>query len=377
MPLFGKKKQEEPPISKIQAKQLKEYKLNGPTSGLRFCNLKGKETLVASSLSAKKVSAMTPDGETLWSFTAGSPVLSLTTATFSGSNVVLAGSGGEVIAISETGKELWRYQMPEGSGISAGLWNLGTPARDSALNQLGTENVFFVTAGKLNGDDAIAAIARGSHMTEGPQIISSEGQLKSALKTKSLGMSRPVAIALSLLDFSPNGDAILGMEYHKAFGRVSVITEEGKSIKDFKVHIEEARDSGSPLPFKDKIRGRIVAGKFGGKNVFVIGTPYHISVAAVSLDGLQLWNYFTTRAKGPSSGVNDIQIGSLAGKLIVAVGCSDGSFHLVDEAGRRLDSWGYKYPVTNVACGIIGAKDAIAVGLYSGEIFAYTIELAG
>jgi len=76
------------------------------------------------------------------------------------------------------------------------------------------------------------------------------------------------------------------------------------------------------------------------------------------------------------SGVNDIKIGSLSGKSAVVVGCSDGSVHVIDEAGRRLDSWGYPVPVTNVDWGMIEGKDAIAIGLYDGRILTYTMKTA-
>lgn len=373
MPWFGKKKQEEPPVSKLLVAQYKEYRIPGPTSGLAFCTLQGKEAICASALNSKKISAVTTAGEDLWDFKANDSVFSLATANFGRKDVVIAGSGGKVLAVSENGEKLWQYVMPQGSGIMAGL-SSATVGLHELQNEIGYEDVYHIATGKLNGDDVIVAVAGGVYMTEGPQVITSEGEQRCALKTKTLGITRPIQIAGCLLDLSPVGDAILGMVNYKAYGKVSVISEEAKIIRDLKVHIDEARKSGGDLLIQDKRRGKLVGGKFGEKNVFVVGTPNHISVAAVSLDGTQLWNYFTTRAIGSMSGVNDMKIGSLGGKSAVVVGCSDGSVHVIDEAGRCLDSWGYPVPVTNVDWGKIEGKDAIAVGLYDGRILTYVIE---
>jgi hypothetical protein len=263
--------------------------------------------------------------------------------------------------------------MPQGSGIIAGLSSASVGLHE-LQNEIGFQDVYHIATGKLNGDDVIVAIAGGRYMTEGPQVITSSGQQRCALKTKTLGMTRPIQIAGCLLDLSPAGDALLGIVAYKAYGKASVISEEAKTIRDIKFHIDEARKIGGDLPLQDKRRGKLVGGKFGARNVFVVGTPNHVSVAAVSLDGTQLWNYFTTRAIGPMSGVNDIKIGSLAGNSAVIVGCLDSSVHIIDEAGRRLDFWECPAPVTNVDWGKIEGRDAVAVGLYDGQILTYTIE---
>ncbi len=375
MPWFGKKKQEKPPVSKLLVAQHKEYRIHGPTSGLAFCTLQGKEAICASALHSKKISAVALTGGDLWDFKTSDSVFSLAATNFGGKDVVIAGSGGKVLAVSETGEKLWQYAMPQGSGVMAGL-SSATVGLHELQNEIGYEDVYHIATGKLDGDDVVVAIAGGVYMTEGPQVITSEGEQRCALKTKTLGITRPIQIAGCLLDLSPVGDAILGMVNYKAYGKVSVISEEAKIIKDLKVHMDQARKGGGDLLLQDKRRGKLVSGKFGDKNVFVVGTPIHLSVAAVSLDGTQLWNYFPTRAIGPMSGVNDIRIGSLSGKSAVVVGCSDGSVHVVDEAGRRLDSWEYPVPVTNVDWGKIEGKDAIAIGLYDGRILTYTVETA-
>lgn len=376
MPLFGKKKQqEEPPANKLLVAKYGEYRMPGPTSGLAFCTLQGKEAICASTLNSKRISAVAIAGGDLWDFKASDSVFSIVTANFAGKDVLIAGSGAKVLAISENGEKLWQYAMPQGSGVMAGLSSATVGARE-LRNEIGYEDVYHVATGKLNGDDVVAAIAGGIYMTEGPQVITSEGEQRCALKTKTLGMTRPIQIAGCLLDFSPAGDAILGMVNYKAYGKVSVINEEAKIVKDLKVHIDEARKGGGNLPLQDKRRGKLVGGKFGDKDVFVVGTPNHTSVAAVSLDGTQLWDYHTTRAIGPMSGVNDIDIGSLDGKPAVLIGCSDGSVHIVDEAGRCLSSWGYPVPVTNVDWGKMEGRDAIAVGLYDGQILTYVMESA-
>ena len=375
MPWFGKKKQEEPPISKLTVDKCEEFRVPGPSSGLVFCTLQGKEAICASALHSKKIVAMTTAGAELWEFNTSDSVFSLAKANFAGKDVVIAGAGGKVLAISGEGEKLWEYAMPEGSGIIAGLSSASVSLHE-LQNEIGFEDVYHIATGKLNGDDVVVAVAGGRYMTEGPQVITSSGERKCGLKTKTLGMTRPIQIAGCLLDLSPTGDALLGIVAYKAYGKASVITEEAKTIRDIKFHIDEARKMGGALPIQDKRRGKLVGGKFGDKNVFIVGTPNHVSVAAVSLDGTQLWNYFSTRAIGPMTGVNDIKIGSLDGKHVVIIGCNDGSVHVVDEAGRRLDSWEYPVSVTNVDWGKIEGKDAIAIGLYNGQILTYVIESA-
>lgn len=373
-PWFGKKKQEEVPVSTLNLYEYGEFRAPGPTSGLVFFKLKGKDAICASAINSRKIKAMTPDGDEIWAYTAAHSIFSLARASFEGKDTIIAGGGGKVIAISAEGEKLWEYTMPAGSGIMAAL-SSGTSGLQRIMQDvIGFEDVYHLATGKLNGDDVVVALAAGIYMTEGPQVIRSDGTQKCALKTKTLGMTRPIQIAGCMLDLSPKGDALLGMVVYKAYGKVSVITQEAKMVRDIKFHIDEARKPGGPLPLPDKRRGRLIGGKFGERDVFVVGTPIHASVAAVSLDGTQLWNYFTTRAIGPMTGVNDVKIGSVGGKPAVLVGCLDNSAHIVDEGGHRMYYWepGIS-PVTNVDWGKIDGEDAIVVGLYDGQIKAYTI----
>jgi hypothetical protein len=372
-PWFGKKKQEEPDVSKLVRLEYRKYIVSGPTSGLAFCNLDGNEAICASALDSHKIKAWTTSGDQLWEFTSPYSVFSLVKGNFGGKDVIAIGGGGSVIAISEAGEKLWEYEMPEGSGIMSGLSG-ATIGLHEMQNVVGFGDVYHLAAGKLNNDDVIVAVAAGKYLMEGPQVIDSRGEQVCALKTKTLGMTRPIQIAGCMLDLLPSGDGFLGMVAYKAFGKASVITKEGKMIRDIKLHMDEARKPGSLLPLQDKRRGGLVSGKFGNQNVFIASSPHHISVAAVSLDGPQLWNYLTTRAIGDFSGVNDLKIGTLAGKPVVVAGCLDGSVHIIDEAGYRLDSWQSSIPVTNVGWGKIESKDAVAVGLYDGKVTTYTLE---
>lgn len=72
-----------------------------------------------------------------------------------------------------------------------------------------------------------------------------------------------------------------------------------------------------------------------------------------------------------NAGINDIAMGSINGHSIVVIGTFDHAVHLVASNGVQMDVWGYPSNVTNVACGKIKGKDAVAVGLYSGQVITY------
>lgn len=385
MPLFGKKKKEvEAPINGPSIAQYKTYTVPGATSGLVFCSLRGKEALVAGALNTRGLVAMSVDGEKLWDFDTGATVYSVATASFGGKTNVIAGSGGKVFAVSDSGEELWQYQMPATkSMLMKGLTGFAGTLRNLEYT-VGHDDVYHLVTGKLDGEDVVVAIAGGKYLTEGPQIISSRGEPRGALKAKTLGMERPIQIAGCLLDLSPSGDAIVAMISTKAYGKASMISKDGKVLRDLNVHMDHANKavqerSGPLSPYSlipDKFRGKLVAGKFGETSVIVVGTPIHRSVAAVSFDGTQLWNYETARKNDFPAGIYDVAIGSVNSQPVAIVGTMDGAVHLVSGNGSSLYSWKYENPVTNVAYGKIGGKDAIAVGQYTGQIFTYVAEPA-
>jgi hypothetical protein len=164
------------------------------------------------------------------------------------------------------------------------------------------------------------------------------------------------------------------------FNEVSVISSDGKVVKKLKAKLDLGpKDRYTQGGVQDKNRGKLVAGKLDGTDAVVFGAPETRSVAAVSLEGAQLWNYVTTEKgflgmSALNSGINDIALGSMNGHSIVVIGTFDGVIHIVSGNGARMDAWGYKSNVTNVACGKIKGKDALAVGLYNGQVIAYAVQ---
>jgi hypothetical protein len=376
MPLFGGKKKEEVPILiKPKMSQYKEYSIPGATSGLVFCNIQGREAIVVSALGTRGLETMSVDGEKLWSFDTGATVYSLTTANFGSNQVILAGSGEKVFALSEDGTELWRYQMPSTQSrwikgtLSLGKWT------QEAGKLYGYNDVYHLTAGRLDGEDAIVAIAGWEHYYEGPQIISSQGKQVCSLKRKVLGTRQPFQVIGCLLDLSPRRDSVLAVLTSMSPGmykEISIISKDGNITGKLKVDIDLApKDRFTEGGIQDKERGKLVTGKLNGADVAVMGNPDTRSVAAVTLDGKKLWNYEVSPKGDVNAGVNDLAIGSINGQSIIIVGTFDHCVHLVTGDGRRLDLWRYPSNVTNVAYGKINGKDALAVGQYNGQILTY------
>jgi hypothetical protein len=381
MPLFGGKKREEAPVlNRPKTSQYKECSVPGPTSCLTFCNIQGKEAIAASALDARGFVVMSVDGEKLWSFDTGATVYSLATANFGNAQIMVAGSGEKVFAISEDGTELWRYPMPATQSrwikgtLSMGKWT------QEAGKRYGYNDVYRLTTGRLDGEDVVVAIAGWEHYYEGPQVISAQGKQICSLKRKALGIQGPLPVMECLLDLSPRGDSVLAVLTSMSpsmIKEVSVISKDGKIKDKLKVDIDLApKDRFTKGGFQDKYRGKLVAGKLNGVDSVVIGNPDTRSVGAVSLDGRKPWKYEASPKGDVNAGINDIAIGSINGQSVVIIGTFDHCVHLITGDGRRLDSWRYPSNVTNVAYGKIKGKDAIAVGLYSGQILAYTFEQA-
>lgn len=380
MPLFGKKKEETPILNKPRISKYKEYSVPGPTSCLGLCNIQGEEAIVASALDAKGFTVMNVEGEQLWSFDTGATVYSLAIGKFGGSQVIVVGSGEKVFAISDNGKELWRYQMPSTQSklikgtLSAGKWTQESGKR------YGYNDVYALTAGRLDGEDVVLAIAGWEHWYEGPQVISAQGKQICSVKRKVLGMHPALQVIECLLTLSPREDAILAVLVSMSPGiikEVSVVSKDGKIKEKLKVDIDLApKDRYTEGGFQDKYRGRLVTGKLNGVDAIVIGNPHTRSVAAVTLDGKQMWNYEASPKGEVNAGINDIAIGQVNGQSTVIVGTFDRRVHLITGDGRLLDAWGYPTNVTNVAYGKIKEKDAVAVGLYSGQIHTYVFEQA-
>ncbi|MEM2130737.1 MAG: PQQ-binding-like beta-propeller repeat protein [Candidatus Bathyarchaeia archaeon] len=380
MPLFGKRQEarEPAPIIKPIFRKFREYWVPGTPTGLAFCNIQGKDGLIMSAMNARGLTAMTVEGEKLWTFDTGGTVFSLATANFGGQRVILAGSQAKVFAISESGHELWQYQMPEtGSKITKLTLSAGRFTQTSA-KRYGYNDVYRLTPGKFEGEDAVLAVAGWQYAYEGPQIISSKGEQICALKRKALGKQYGLLILATLIDFSPRGDAVLAVVSEVSFSimkEVSVIKKDGTIEKKLKFKIYHApKDTYVKGGFQDKYRGKLVGGKFGETDVCVLGTPDTRSVAAISLDGDQLWNYETAYANDINAGINDIALGSILGQPVAVIGTFNHYLHIVTKDGRRLEMWAYPTNITDVAVGKIGEKDAIAVGLYNGQVFTYTAE---
>jgi hypothetical protein len=379
MPLFGGKKREETPIlNRPKISQYKEYSVPGPTSCLVFGSFPGKEVIAASALNARGLVALSVDGEKLWSFDTGATVYSLAIANFGNKQVVVAGSGKKVFAISDAGTELWRYQMPSTQSrwikgtLTMGKWT------QEAGKRYGYNDVYHLATGKLDGEDVVVAIAGWEHYYEGPQVISAQGKQVCPFKRKVIGTQQPFQVIGCLLDLSPRGDAVLAVLTSMSPGmlkEVSVISKDGKIKGKLKVDVDLApKDRFTEGGFQDKHRGKLVAGKLNGIDSAVIGTPDTRSVGAVSLDGRKLWKYEASPKGDVNAGINDTAIGSINDQSMVIIGTFDHCVHLITGDGRRLDSWRYPSNVTNVAYGKIKGKDAIAVGLYSGQILTYTCE---
>ena len=377
MPLFGGKKKEEASINKPEISKYKEYSVPGSTSCLALTDIQGKDAIVTSALKARGLIAMDVDGEKLWSFDTGATVYSLAIANFGGTRAIAAGSGEKVFAISETGEELWKYPMPSTqSRWIKGPLSLGKWTQEEA-KIYGYNDVYHLTTGKLGGEDVVVAIAGWEHYYEGPQIISAEGKQVCPFKRKVIGTQQPFQVIGCLLDLSPHGDAILAAltAMSGMFKEVSVISKDGKIKDKLKVDMDMApKDTYVEGGFRDKKRGKLVAGKLNGVDAVVLGSPETRSVGATSFDGKKLWKYEASPKGDINAGINDVAIGSINGQSVVIVGTFDHCVHLISGDGRRIDSWRYPSNVNNVAYGKINGKDAIAVGLYSGQICTYTFE---
>ena len=374
MSIFGKKKETQVLI-RPKISQYKEYSVPGSTSCLAFSTIQGKEAIVASALKTRGLIALSVDGEKLWSFDTGATVYSLAVANFKNKQVIIAGSGGKVFAISDTGKELWQYQMQAmQSGWKKSLLNLGKFTAEIA-KAYGYNDVYHLAAGRLDGEDVVVAIGGWEYYYEGPQVISAYGNHLCTLKRKLLGTIAPYQVIGCLLDLSPRGDSILAVLLSTSIKEVTAINKDA-TIKDkIKIDIDTApRDRYTQGGTQDKHRGKLVAGKLDGTDSVVIGDPTTRSVAAVSLDGEKLWNYKISPRGDVNAGINDIGIGSINGKSVVIIGTFDQSVHLITSSGHLLDTWRYPSNVTNVAYGKIKGKDAMAVGLYNGRIVSYTLE---
>jgi len=372
MPLFGRKKKGEAPVlNKPKISKYKEYSLPGPTSGLALTNLQGEDAIVASALNTRGLIAMNVNGEKLWSFDTGATGYSLAIANFGNTRAVVAGSRGTVFAISENGKELWQYQMPSTRSILRQDWIVWTP---DTVSRYGYNDVFHLATGKLDGEDVVVAIAGWEHYFECPQIISAQGKQICSLKQKMHGMTDVFHVIGCLLDLSPRGDAILAA-LTGMFKKVSVISKDGKIKNKLKVDIDMVpKDRYTKEVFQDKCRGKLVAGKLNGVDAVVLGSPQTRSAGAASLDGKKMWKYEASPKGDVNAGINDIVIGSINNQSVVIIGTRDHCVHLISGNGRRIDSWRYPSSINNVAYGKINGKDAIAVGLYSGQVFTYTLE---
>ena len=195
---------------------------------------------------------------------------------------------------------------------------------------------------------------------------------------KTLGRSIGLTITGGSLDLSPKGDAILAgwpSASAKGSNEVRALSRSSETIRKYKLDIDFApTNRGWVGGRQDKFRGKLVAGKLDGTDAFVIGKPNYRSVAAMSLQGTQLWKYETSGRGVTDAGINDVAIGSIGGHSVVVVGTFDHAVHILAGNGSRLDSWTYPTNVMNVACGKIKGKDAIAVGLFNGQVLTYITE---
>jgi hypothetical protein len=356
---------------------------------LAFCEIEGEDALVMSSLNSRGFSTVSVDGKKLWTFDTGATVYSLAVGNFSGQTVILAGSGGKVFAVSEKGQQLWQYNMP--AKEHAPLWAKGALKlavfAQEVNKQYGLDDVYHIATGKLDGKDVAVAIAGVQRNLEGPQVLSGNGEHLLSLKKKYWTGEFGLSVIKCLLDLSPRGDSILAIlagtsvrEAMSMLKEVSVISSEGKVVKKLKAKMDLApKNRYTEGGFQDKERGKLVAGKLDGTDAVVFGAPETRSVAAISLEGAQLWKYVTAE-KGLlgmgtlNSGINDIALGSMNGHSIVVIGTFDGVAHIVSGNGTRVEAWGYESNVTNVACGKIKGKDALAVGLYNGQVITYAVQ---
>jgi hypothetical protein len=320
--------------------------------------------------------AILVDGEKLWNFDTGETVYSLAATRFGDQQVIVAGSGEKVWAIDSSGKELWQYPMPKTESLfGKGLAKFAGGLHD-IQKSLGYRDVFHLAAGKLGGRDVVVALAGLEHALMGPQVISSKGEHIMTLKAKVLGREGALGILGCMLDISPRGDAIVAVvNSYKGLKQISLIDSKGEITKKFDVGIDYApSDRHTVGGEQDKCRGKLVAGKLDGTDAVVLGSPSTRSVGAGSLDGAKLWCFETCRKGDVNAGINDVAIGTMNGRSVVVIGAFNNLVHLVAGNGAQIDTWGYSSNVTNVACGKIKGQDAIAVGLYSGQILTYTVE---
>lgn len=378
LPLFGKKKvQESEPSPEIPL--FKEYQVRGATTGLEICNLGGQDAIVTGSLDSRGLAAISLDGDLLWSFDTGATVYSVAAGKFDNETVIYAGSNSKVFAITPEGKKLWEFQMPATkSKLFSGVVRLAKVTEDMA-KLYGRNDVYHIATGKLNNENVIAAVAGGEYYYEGTQVIAKDGHLIGSMKRKSLGMQIPIATTGGLLDVSSKGDAILVLaaQAKSAYGfapDIQAFSLEGKVVRKTKVDVDLVKkDRYVEGGVQDKHRGKLRAGWFGDKPVAVLGVMGGRSVAAIDLDGKQLWKCETAAKGDITAGVTDVAIGKMNEAPIVIAGTFNCKVHLISAEGRMIKSRTYESNVTNVAYGKIKVKDAFAVGTYAGKIYLYIV----
>jgi outer membrane protein assembly factor BamB len=379
LPLFGKKKaQESEPSPEIPL--FKEYQVKGATTGLEICNLNGEDAIVTGSLDSRGLAAISLDGDLLWNFDTGATVYSVAVGKFDNETMVFAGSNGKVFAVSPEGKKHWEFQMPATkSKMLGGLVRVAKVTADMA-KLYGDDDVYHIATGKLNNEDVIAAMAGGEYYYEGTQVIAKDGHLIRSMKRKSLGMQIPIVTSGGLLDISSKGDTILMLaaQAKSAYGfapDIQAFSLEGKVVCKTKVDVDLIRKNRYVEGgVQDKRRGKLRAGWFGDKPVAVIGLGMAgRSVAAIDLNGKQLWKYETAAKGDINAGVVDVAIGHMKGAPIVIAGTFNGKVHLISAEGQMIKSRMYESNITNVAYGKIKDKDAFAVGTFNGKIYAYLV----
>jgi hypothetical protein len=265
-------------------------------------------------------------------------------------------------------------------GWIKGILKVGQWSQEAA-KLYGYDDVYHIATGKLGGEDVAVAIAGWERYYEGAQVLSGKGEHILSLKKKYWSGEYALGVISCLLDLSPRGDSILAVVSSRhLFKEVSVISKEGKVVKKLKAKMDLCpKERYTQGGIQDKNRGKLVAGNLDGTDAVVFGAPETRSVAAVSLDGSQLWKYETTSkglfGKGAlNAGINDVAIGSVNGHSIVVIGTFDHAVHLVAGNGTQIDTWRYPSNITNVAYGKIKGKDAVAVGLYNGQVFTYATQ---
>ena len=378
MPLFGKKKVQESQQSP-DIPLFKEFQVKGATTGLEICKLNGEDAIVTASIDSRGLAAISLEGDPLWNFDTGGTVFSVAVANFDGETTIFAGSNTKVFAVTSEGNKLWEFQMPATkSKIIGGLMGVAKTL-DDAAKHYGANDVYHIVTGKLNGENVIVAMAGREHFYEGAQVIAKNGQLIRSMKRKVMGMQSAIGAIGGLLDISPKGDSILmiASQTKSVYGfapDVQAFSLEGKVIQKIKVDLDLIRQERYVEGgMQDKQRGRIRAGWFGDKPVAVVGAMGGRSVAAIDLDGKQLWKYETAGKGDVSAGITDVAIGKMKGAPIVIAGTFNSKVHLISAEGELIKSRNYESNVTNVAYGKIKDKDAFAVGTYSGKIYVYVI----